>query len=94
MGDDAQEIVCPLRCRDAEVVEILLKALIKILGKEPDPAGIISADRQYDFQIDCSGKHEPFVVIGMFSDQVDPPGCTDDDRTGSVEALEVFSYRG
>ena len=90
--DDPQEIIRPaLRC-ELRVVEISLVLLVEVESMEGAVAVVSRSDGEIDRLVDRCGENETEVVVRVFSDEVDPPGRSDDNGLLLVELPEFYFY--
>ena len=92
--EDPLEIVGPAEGRAMELAELAAILLVEVAGDEvAKPVGPVS-DGEDDDLVRGAGKDEPFVVIGVLADEVDPAGRDDQERFPREMLAESFGDDG
>ena len=83
----AVDVAGPLLCRFF-AVQIHFDRLVVIDRMDPALLSVVGFDANVDCLVDSTGQHESQVVVGMFADQVDASGRSEERRSVAVHFFE------
>ena len=83
----AVDVAGPLLCRFF-AVQIHFDRLVVIDRMDPTLLSVVGFDANVDCLVDSTGQHESQVVVGMFADQVDASGRSEERRSVAVHFFE------